>query len=148
MMDSKQIDEIVANRGAKPAALIQVLLDIQEHDGWLSKDALTTVGERLGVPMTKVQHTATFYKAFRLIPEARHTVHVCDGTSCHARGARRVAESVRGATGVASGETSPDLKFSLETPICMGRCASGPVVEVDGKQITADAAGATLKKLD
>ncbi len=147
-MDTKQIDEIIAQRGASPHALIQVLLDIQEHDHWLSKEALETVSRGLGVPMTKVQHTATFYKAFRLAPEARHAVHVCNGTSCHLRGARRVAESVQGATGVAAGETSPDLKFSLETPICMGRCAQGPVVEIDGKQVTADAAEDVLKKCD
>jgi len=147
-MDTKQIDGIIAQRGAKPRALIQVLLDIQEHDGWLSKDALTQVSQRLGVPMTKVQHTATFYKAFRLVPKARHTVHVCDGTSCHVRGARRVVALTQGATGIADGETGPDLKFSLQTATCMGRCASGPVVEIDGKQVAADAAEATLNKLD
>jgi len=148
MMDNKQIDEVIAKRGAKPSALIQVLLDIQEQDGWLSKAALSRVSDRLGVPMSKVQHAATFYKAFQLVPRASHVVHVCDGTSCHVRGARQSVDSVRGATGTAPGETSPDLKFSLETMTCMGRCAQGPVVEVDGKSVASAEAADLLGKID
>ncbi len=147
-MDSRLIDEIIKKRGARPSSLIQVLLDIQEHDGWLSKHALTRVSEGLGVPMSKVQHAATFYKAFSLVPKASHPVHVCNGTSCHMRGAVRVAGAVSGAIETAPGQPRPDLKFSLQTVTCMGRCAQGPIVEIDGNGIAADAAADALKKLD
>ncbi len=83
--------------------------------------------------MTRVQHIATFYKAFSLVPKGRHEIHVCMGTACHVRGADRVLDSVQDLTGIMPGETDLDLKFSLETVNCLGCCALGPVMEVDGR---------------
>ncbi len=83
--------------------------------------------------MTRIQHIATFYKAFSLVPKGRHQIHVCMGTACHVRGASRVLDTVQELTGIKPGETDLDLKFSLETVNCLGCCALGPVVEIDGK---------------
>ena len=80
-----------------------------------------------------MQHIATFYKAFSLVPKGRHQVHVCLGTACHVRGAPRVLDTVQDLTGIKAGETDMDLKFSLETVNCLGCCALGPVIEIDGK---------------
>ena len=91
------------------------------------------VGEKLQVPLTRIQHIATFYKAFSLVPKGRHGVHICVGTACHVRGATRILDTVEEATGIKPGETDLDLKFSLETVNCLGCCALGPVMEVDGK---------------
>ena len=83
--------------------------------------------------MTRIQHIATFYKAFSLVPKGRHEIHICVGTACHVRGASRVLDMVQDLTGIKPGETDLDLKFSLETVNCLGCCALGPVMEVDGK---------------
>ncbi|MFZ3373101.1 MAG: NAD(P)H-dependent oxidoreductase subunit E, partial [Desulfitobacteriaceae bacterium] len=109
------------------------LLDIQSEHHWLPKEALGRVAERLQVPLTRIQHIATFYKAFSLVPKGRHEVHVCMGTACHVRGARRVLDSVQDLIGIKPGETDLDLKFSLETVNCLGCCALGPVMEIDGE---------------
>ena len=132
-MDIERLDQIIDKHHAEPSSLIQVLLDIQSENHWLPKTALERVGERLQVPLTRIQHIATFYKAFSLVPKGRHEIHVCLGTACHVRGAPRILDTVEGLTKIKPGETDLDLKFSLETVNCLGCCALGPVVEIDGK---------------
>jgi NADH-quinone oxidoreductase subunit E len=132
-MDIDRVDQIIDKYKAEPSSLIQVLLEIQSENHWLPKEALERVGKRLEVPYTRIQHIATFYKAFSLVPKGRHEIHVCVGTACHVRGAQRVLDTVQDSTGIAPGETDLDLRFSLETVNCLGCCALGPVVEIDGK---------------
>jgi NADH-quinone oxidoreductase subunit E len=132
-MDNERVDQIVDKHNAEASSLIQVLLDIQSEHSWLPKEALERVAERLQVPMTRIQHIATFYKAFSLVPKGRHQVHICMGTACHVRGAPRVLDKVEEMTGIKPGETDLELKFSLEIVNCLGCCALGPVMEIDGK---------------
>jgi len=128
-----QIDEIIDNHQGEASSLIQVLLDIQNEYHWLPKQALERVSEKLQVSSSQIQHIVTFYKAFSLVPKGRHQVHVCMGTACHVRGAPRVLDTVQDLTGIMPGETDLELKFSLETVNCLGCCALGPVIEINGK---------------
>ena len=132
-MDISRVDEIVERHGGQESALIQILLDIQAENHWLPGDALERVAERLTVPLARIRHIATFYKAFSLVPRGRHEVSLCMGTACHVRGAERVLDAIRDVTGVGPGETDPDLRFSVETVNCLGCCALGPVMVVDGE---------------
>jgi NADH-quinone oxidoreductase subunit E len=132
-MDIKGIDQIIDKHHGEASSLIQILLDIQSEHHWLPKETLERVSERLDVPLARIQHIATFYKAFSLVPKGRHEIHICMGTACHVRGAQRVLDTVQDVTGIKPGETDLDLKFSLETVNCLGCCALGPVVEIDGK---------------
>jgi NADH-quinone oxidoreductase subunit E len=132
-MDNDRVDQIIDKHRGEASSLIQVLLDIQSENHWLPKEALERVGERLQVPLTRIQHIATFYKAFSLVPKGRHEIHICVGTACHVRGAPRILDTVQDLTGIHPGETDLDLKFSLQTVNCLGRCALGPVMEIDGK---------------
>ncbi|HDJ29021.1 MAG TPA: NAD(P)H-dependent oxidoreductase subunit E [Proteobacteria bacterium] len=132
-MDNERIDQIVAKHDGEPSSLIQVLLEIQSEHHWLPMDVLKRVSQKLQVPMTRIQHIATFYKAFSLVPKGSHEIHICVGTACHVRGAQRVLDMVEDMTGIKPGETDLDLKFSLETVNCLGCCALGPVMEIDGK---------------
>jgi NADH-quinone oxidoreductase subunit E len=132
-MDKDRIDQIIDKHQGEASSLIQVLLEIQSENHWLPKEALERVSKRLEVPLTRIQHIATFYKAFSLVPKGRHEIHICMGTACHVRGATRVLDTVKDATGIEPGETDLELKFSLETVNCLGCCALGPVMEIDGK---------------
>ena len=131
-MDQDRVDQIIDEHRGEPSSLIQVLLEIQAESHWLPKEALDRISVRLEVPPSRVQHIATFYKAFSLVPKGRHRVHVCMGTACHVRGAPRVLEKVSMLTGIQPGETDLELKYSLETVNCLGCCALGPVMEIDG----------------
>ena len=132
-MDKERIDQIIDKHHGEASSLIQVLLEIQAANHWLPKEALERVAEKLQVPMTRIQHIATFYKAFSLVPKGRHEIHICLGTACHVRGAPRVLDAAQELTGIKPGETDLDLKFSLQTVNCLGCCALGPVLEIDGK---------------
>lgn len=146
-MDKDRIDQIIDQHQGEASSLIQVLLQIQSENNWLPKAALERVSERLQVPLTWIQHIATFYKAFSLVPKGRHGIHVCLGTACHVRGATRVLDTLQEMTGIKPGETDLDLKFSLETVNCLGCCALGPVVEIDGKTHGKMAPGKTADVL-
>jgi len=150
-VDRSTIEKIIERYGSKESALIEILLDIQNELHWLPPDALEMVSARLEVPISRIRHTATFYKAFSLVPKGRHQIHICMGTACHVRGASRVLETVETATGIKAGETDADMKFSLDTVNCLGCCALGPVMEVDSKQlgkVVPDRAADVLKKYE
>jgi NADH-quinone oxidoreductase subunit E len=132
-MDNGRIDQIIDKYDGKESSVIQVLLEIQRENRWLPGEVLDRVSEKLSVPLSRIQQIVTFYKAFSLSPKGRHEIHVCMGTACHVRGAPRVLDTVQDLTGIKPGETSPDLKFSLKTVNCVGCCALGPVVVIDGE---------------
>ena len=132
-MDNDRVDQIIDKHQAEPSSLIQVMLEIQSENNWLPKETLDRISESLGVPLARILHIATFYKAFSLVPKGRHGVHICVGTACHVRGASRILDTVQEKTGIKPGETDLELKFSLEVVNCLGCCALGPVMEIDGK---------------
>lgn len=127
------IEQILKEYSADESYLIQILLRIQKENGWLPKKLLTRLSQKLGVPISQIYHIATFYKAFSLIPRGRHPVSVCMGTACHVRGAPRLLDKVTDTLGICPGETSQDNRFSLITVNCLGCCALGPVMVVDGE---------------
>lgn len=148
-MDIGKIDQIIDRHHGEASSLIQILLDIQVDYNWLPQEALTRVSERLAVPMSRIQHITTFYKTFSLLPKGRHEVHVCMGTACHVRGAQAILDTVEETTGVKPGETDAELNFSVETVNCLGCCALGPVMVVDGEyhgNVDRTATAQVLKK--
>ena len=147
-MDTDRVDQIIDGHQCEASSLIQVLLEIQSEHHWLPKEALERVSARLQVPLTQIQHIATFYKAFSLVPKGRHEIHICTGTACHVRGAQRVLDTVQDLTGIKPGETDLDLKFSLETVNCLGCCALGPVMVIDGRTHGKIAPGETADVLE
>jgi NADH-quinone oxidoreductase subunit E len=132
-MDNDRIDQIIDKHHGAASSLIQVMLEIQSEHHWLPKESLKRVSQKLQVPLTQILHIATFYKAFSLVPKGRHQVHVCVGTACHVRGASRILDTLQELIKIKPGETDLDLNYSLETVNCVGCCALGPVMEIDGK---------------
>lgn len=130
-MDNDKIDKILDKHPKEPSSLIQVLLEIQKENRWLPKEVLKRVSEELKVPLNRIQHIITFYKAFSVVPKGRHEIHVCTGTACHVRGGSRILKSVQDLTGLQPGLTDEELRFSLDTVSCVGCCALGPVMVVD-----------------
>jgi len=113
--------------------LVSILQDIQAEYNYLPQEALRQVSETLDVPLTRVYSIATFFKAFSLKPRGRHIINVCLGTACHVRGAPKILEAVERELGIKAGETTEDLKYTLETVNCVGACALGPIMIVDGE---------------
>ena len=132
-MERAEIDAIVDRYEARESAILAILQDIQAKEKYLPKEALEHVGERLHIPLNKIYRIATFYRAFSLTPRGRHEVCVCMGTACHVRGAQRIVDQVNLELGIRPGETTKDRNFTLETVNCLGVCASGPILAIDGQ---------------
>jgi len=123
------IDRYEADRGL----LISMLQDIQSEYSYLPPETLIRVSQRLEIPLSQVFSVASFYRAFSLKPRGRHLIHVCLGTACHVRGGKRILDRLERDLKVKSGDTTEDMSFTLETVNCLGACALGPMVVVDGK---------------
>lgn len=132
-MDTDRILEIITHHAGDRGALISILEDVQSAYGYLPGEALRTVAERTGRPLVEVYGVATFYKAFSLKPRGKHVCTVCVGTACHVRGAPSIVEEFQANLGVDPGETTPDREFTLLTVNCLGACALGPIVVLDGQ---------------
>ena len=113
--------------------LIAILLDVQESFNYLPPEALRHVAKALGMSLIDVCGVATFYRAFSLKPRGKHMCLVCLGTACHVRGGPKILEEIERKLDVPAGETTKDGQFTLETVACLGCCAIGPVVVVDGE---------------
>jgi NADH-quinone oxidoreductase subunit E len=132
-MDTMRVDEIIDRNGAQASSLLAILQDIQGAENFLPRPALEQVAQRLSVSLSRVYTLATFFKAFSLVPRGKHICTVCFGTACHVRGAPRILDEMERTLNVKAGETTPDGQFTLETVNCVGACALGPLVIIDGE---------------
>ena len=114
-------------------ALIPVLQEIQDQDGYLSREAIIAVGKHLRLPASKVYGVATFYNQFRFQPLGRFHIQVCRGTACHVKGSAAVLSGLEQALSVEAGQTSRDGLFSLEVVACIGACSLAPVISVNSE---------------
>lgn len=130
--NGKRLEKLLERYKGRKDILIALLQDIQSEDNWLSEKVLRQVAEKLKVPLIEVYGVATFFKAFSLKPRGRHIVTACVGTACHVRGAPRLVDELQKILKIMPGETTKDKMFTLETVNCLGACALGPVVVIDG----------------
>ena len=137
------IDEVIARHRGRPGDLLGILEAVQEDNPrkYLCADELRYIAAKPNLPVAQVFSVVTFYALFNLSPQGDHTICICRGTACHARGSRSLLESIRLELGLAEEQdggtadkvmlTTPDGKFTIRTVACFGQCALAPVVELD-----------------
>lgn len=113
-------------------SLIPILQQIQEKQGYLSREAVVLVGEFLKIPTSKIYGVATFYNQFRFTPQGQYHIQICRGTACHVKGSAAILEALKRELKVAPGETTRDGLFSLEIVACIGACGLAPVMNISG----------------
>lgn len=113
--------------------LIPILQDIQNNDGYLSKDSIIEVGKHLHMPTSKIFGVATFYNQFRFEPYGKYHIQVCRGTACHVLGSKTVLQELEKNLKIKAGQTSRDGLFSIEVVACIGACGLAPVITVNGE---------------
>ena len=145
-MANSKIKEIVERWDGKESFLIEMLQDVQDEYNYLPQDVLADLAEQLNMPMSRIYHTATFYKAFSLRPRGKHIVNVCLGTACHVKGGPRILEAAERDLGIKTEETTEDMQFSLDTVRCLGCCGLAAVMTV-GKEIHGNIAPAKVAKI-
>jgi NADH-quinone oxidoreductase subunit E len=145
-----KVRDIVLKYNSNKGFLVPILQDVQREFNYLPKKALYRVSAFLNVPLSQVYEVVTFYKAFSLTPRGKHQLSLCMGTACHVRGAAIIHSHIERVLGIKAGETTKDMEFSYDTVNCVGACALGPILELDGEyegQITISKTNKLLKKL-
>jgi NADH-quinone oxidoreductase subunit E len=132
-MNRFKMEKLLKEFEPKQKELIRILHKTQEEHGYISPEAISAISRYLKISENEIFGVLTFYKAFCLEPRGKHTVTVCMGTACHVRGAPRLVDDAKRELKVDVGHTTSDRQFTLETVNCLGCCAIGPVVVVDGK---------------
>lgn len=126
-----KLDEILVKYQGVKGALIPVLQEAQDAYGYLPKDVIVRIGEKMNIPTSQIYGVATFYAQFHLNPRGKNIIRVCQGTACHVRGAKAILKALEDTLKVTAGKTTPDLKFTLETVACIGACGLSPVMMVN-----------------
>ena len=132
-MDMTNIDAIIDRYDGAPSALLAIMQDVQDAERYLPKEAMTRIAQKLEVPIARVYQMATFFESFHLEPRGKHICTVCMGTACHVRGAQRLVEQLERDLDVPAGNTTKDMMFTIEEVNCVGACALGPLVIINGE---------------
>ncbi len=130
-IDFSAIDQIIKPYLGKKEMVIPVMQKVQEHFGYLPRPAMEYVARRMRIPMSRLYGVTTFYAQFKMKPRGRYIIRVCKGTACHIQGSPKISERIEDILGIPGGETTDDLRFTLEEVACIGACALAPVIMIN-----------------
>lgn len=122
---------VTANRD-RPGALLPVLHAVQDALGFVPKDAIALIAHRLNLSRAEVHGVVSFYPHFRGAPPGRHVLQLCRAEACQAVGAVALEAHAKRTLGVDFHGTTADGALTLEPVYCLGNCALGPSVLIDG----------------
>lgn len=125
------VGRILCEHDRKKGVLIHTFQRIQEDYGYLPEDVLKILAKKLSLPLAEIYSVASFYKQFHFSPRGKKVVRVCMGTACHVRGAKNVLNAIVDEFDIKEGETTEDLKLTLETVGCVGCCGLAPVATIN-----------------
>jgi len=148
-VDLKKIDTIIKRYNNQQSGLVGILQDVQSEYTYLPEKALRHVAKSLKVPLSRTYSLVTFYSAFSLKPRGKYLIAVCMGTACHVRRSAKILQELERSLKIKAGQTTSDAKFSLEAVNCLGACALGPLMVINGEyygNMTASKIGSILKK--
>ena len=129
---ASSVDEVIREHPPSREHLISILQDVQEVEGYLSRESIRRIGAYLSLPPSKIFGVATFYNQFRLTKPGKIQIQVCRGTACHVKGSLNLLDSLKLLLGVEVGQTTEDGMFTLETVACLGGCSIAPVITANG----------------
>jgi NADH-quinone oxidoreductase subunit E len=129
-INEEKLTGIIEKYKDNPNATVAILQDIQEEYKKQPRDAMTRVSKEFNIPLSRLLSVATFYSAFSLTPRGKYQINVCLGTACHVRGGARIMNKVERELGIKRGQTTEDLRFSLDEVRCLGCCGLAPVMVV------------------
>ncbi len=150
--NTEKIDAILKKFEGRKGVTIPLLQEVQELEGYLSKETMRYVSDKSGIRIAEMYGVATFYSMFRLRPQGRHIIRVCKGTACHVSGATALYKAIRNQLKLSDMEdTTEDGRFTLMEVACLGCCSLAPVVMVDDNthgKLTADSIAGILNKYE
>ena len=145
----RALDDLILEKFAGDKEnLIMILQAINNEYNFLPRPALDYVSTKLDVPLSQIYGIATFYSMFSLEPRGKNIITICLGTACHVRGGERIKERLESHLGIHAGDTTEDMRFTLEMVRCIGCCSLGPVVTINEKVYARTDSEKTLKTVD
>ena len=149
--ENEGLKAILAKYQGQKGSLIPVLQETQNLYGYLPEEAIKNVAKALKIPTSEVYGVITFYSQFHLNPRGRNIIKVCQGTACHVRGGKAILSHIQDTLNIKPGETSDDLRFTLEIVACIGACGLAPVIMINDDthgRLTTDALPEILNKYE
>ena len=148
-MDVAAVEAILEKYPEIQGNLIGILHEVQNHFHYLPEAELRYISKRTGIPITQIYSIVNFYNRFSLTPKGRNEVCVCLGTACHVNGAEKVLNAIREKLHIQPGETTDDMRYTLEEVRCIGACSLAPAVVINEEtygQVTPRQVGKMLDK--
>ncbi|MBU0514485.1 MAG: NAD(P)H-dependent oxidoreductase subunit E [Proteobacteria bacterium] len=130
-VDMEYVDQVIDRYGGQAHFALQMLLDINNEFNYLPQQALRHLARRVDMAPSNLYSIATFFKAFSLVPRGRHIISICLGTACHVKGQPQNYKRLQSDLAIEDGETTEDMRFSLQSVRCLGACALAPVMVID-----------------
>lgn len=146
--DLTLLEDVLSQYAGSSSNLITILQKAQNIYGYLPKDVMYCIAEKVGISPADVMGVATFYSQFKLTPIGKYLIMSCQGTACHVNGSERITAAISEYLGIGNGETTQDGLFTLENVACLGCCSLAPVIMINGEaygNLTPDSAVAVIK---
>lgn len=128
-----ELNAIVDKWKDKKGSLVMMLHAVQNHFGYVPRDAAMEIAHRANIPLAKIYEVLTFYHFFKLTAPAKHQISVCTGTACYLKGAQDIIKTLEHELGVNAGQVTADGRFSVVALRCIGCCVLAPAMTIDGK---------------
>lgn len=127
------LDEVISDYEKKESNLIQILHMAQAIFGFLPTEVQNFIAQKMDLPISKISGVVTFYTFFTTEPKGEYIIRVCLGTACYVRGGKKIMDKLKEILTIDVGETTEDMKFSLEVVRCMGACGLAPAIKINDK---------------
>lgn len=129
----KTVEEIVEEFNGDKTALIACLQRVQKEYGYISKESIKTISDKLQIAESEIYGVVSFYSQFETARPADNTIEVCLGTACYVLGANDILEKICSTLKIKPNVTSEDGKWRVSTTRCLGCCGLAPVITINGK---------------
>lgn len=128
---SQRIDELRPQFPTEQALLLPLLHEIQEKEGWISKDAIKEAASFLHLPLARVEEVVSFYTMYNRKPVGQQHLQICTNIACFLRGADHLMECLEKRLGIHDGQTTKDGRYTLTAVECLAACGTAPVMQVN-----------------
>ena len=126
-------EDVMKDYTGSESQLIPLLQKLQNAYGYLPKDVIERLSDRMGIFVSQIMGVVTFYSQFRLEPVGKNIVKICFGTACHVIGAENIADSICRELDGKLGGTTEDRLFTVESVACLGCCSLAPVIMINNE---------------
>ncbi len=144
-----RLEEKISTIHDKQVNLAEILQFAQNEFSHLSQETLEKISDLTELSLTQIVSVASFYRKFKLNPVGKHIIKICEGMSCYANGANKIAEAVLSHLDIKENEISKDKFYSVEKVFCLGCCTQSPIMMIDDQiysNLAPDSVGQILDK--